>query len=1182
MSILEHNKERKTFETFDFQKEFNFMLSFVMELCDISEAFISIVDGSETIVKLKIGSKFLDLSETGLFTDSIVFHNKKIVVSDINNDSSYCSNLHPFSFFAGFPICLSDGSVAGALCFMDIAGKELSAIQLKGLDYAVIKIQSRLELWQQEQIQRDIIKDRESQFQLFIDNSNQIFFELSLDGIITFASENWTTFLGYELYEIIGKSNTSLIHPEDLEMCYTYFNELVTTRKNQNEIVYRVLHKKGHYVWHSCSLKLTEKKGDLFYSGYCRDVTEDIEAQRNLLQQKEFYEKILDQIPTDIAVLDSNFKYVYLNNVAVKNEELRKFIIGKDDFEYAEHTGRDKAFAKNRRGKFMKAVEDKQIVEWEDTIERKNGEKTYHIRKFAPIFRDDGSFEMMVSFWVDVTEHKKNQEEVLKSKQLTKSIIQNVGVGILIHGAQYEILESNKVACEMFGLSRDQLLGITTFDKHWKAIHKDGSEFFPEEFPVTQAVKHLKPCKDIVMGIYRPLFNDYIWILADAIPVFDELGDFVYVVCSFSDITLRKIAEDSLRISNERFVYSNKATFEAIWDWDLVTGTIFIGEGFSTLFGHKFDSDYIVADRNKTFIHPDDRKKVFESRDKALESEIDEWHYSEYRFLKSDGSYAYVKDDAVIIRNDEGKAVRLIGTVQDITKEKRLKDELKQSEEQFKGAFQYSAVGIALVNLEGYYIEINERLCEILGYSNAEMKAMKFHDITYYKDLNKYLMNIKKLHSGEITHFNKEKRFIHKNKSIVWTHLSVSLVLKNANVRGHYIVQMIDITERKKIERENKLLVEEKNRNKRIQLNEVKTTYRLLADNTVDLVCLHNLDSSFQYVSPSVKKLLGFNEEALIGKLPQEFIHPEDLDKLQNVLDDFINKMEDISVRLRFRNVKGKYCWFETKAAIVKEKGIPTSFQSSTRDITQQKEAEEIVEKTLIQERELNELRSNLVSTISHEFRTPMTTIRASAELISMYLEGYDYKNSFHVEKRINIITEEIDRIVELMNAVLTISKDDSGKTNFNPVKFDLKQVCNDVIENYYSSENKERKVVTRFEGDTFYVFADKKLMEYSIFNILNNAFKYSVGCGDVMLNLLITEGTIVIEVIDFGIGIPEHDQSKLFNTFFRASNTEGFQGTGLGLYIVKTFVEKNSGTVHLESQIGRGTKVTLNFPRLN
>ncbi|MFV8337341.1 PAS domain S-box protein [Flavobacterium sp. RSP29] len=1181
MSTLENNKEKKVFDTFDFKQEFNFMLSFVMELCDISEAFISIVDGNEAIVKLKIGCDFLDLKEDSLFTDSIIFHNKKIVVSDINKHSSYRSNLHPFSFFAGFPICLSDGSVVGALCFMDIAGKELSVIQLKGLDYAVLKIQSRLELWQQNQIQRDIINEKESQFQLFIDNSNQIFFELSLDGIITFASENWTTFLGYELYEIVGKNNNSLIHPEDLEMYYTYFNELVETRKNKNELVYRVLHKKGHYVWHSCSLKLTEKKGNLFYNGYCRDITEHIEAQRNLLQQKEFYEKILDQIPTDIAVLDINYKYIYLNNVAVKNEELRKFIIGKDDFEYAEHTGRDNAFAKNRRVKFMKALEDKQIIEWEDTIERKNGEKTYHIRKFAPIFRDDGSFEMMVSFWVDVTEKKKNQEEILKSRQLTSSIIQNVAVGIFILTRQYEIVESNKAASDMLGFARNQLLGKTPFNIHWNAIHLDGSEFFPEDFPVTQAISQLKPLKKIVMGIYRNISKDLIWILADAIPVFDEFGEFLYVICSFTDITSRIIAENKLKVINERFTYGNEATFDVLWDWNILTNQIFIGKCHSILFGHRFEDNIISRQHYESFVHPEDRAAYFKSLEIAFHDGIYRWSH-EYRYLKADGTYSCVNHKGVIIRNDAGTAIRMIGAVQDITIEKKMKDELQQSEEQFKGAFQHSAVGIALMNLEGYYTEINERLCEILGYSDAEMKAMKFHDITYHRDLNKYLNNIKSLDSGKITHFSKEKRFIHKNKSIVWTLLSVSLVIKNTNERGHYIVQMIDITERKKIERENKLLIEEKNRNEKIKLNEVKTTYRLLADNTVDLVCLHNLDSSFQYVSPSVKKLLGYNAEALIGKLPREFIHPEDVDKLRNTLDDFINEMEDISVRLRFRNVEGNYFWFETKAALVKEKGIPKSFQSSTRDITQQIEAEEIVGKTLIQERELNELRNNLVSTISHEFRTPMTTIRASAELIAMYLEGYDFGNSIQVEKRINIITEEIDRIVELMNAVLTISKDDSGKTSFNPVKFDLKQVCIDVIESSYSSQNNKRKVNTRFEGDAFYVFADKKLMEYSIFNILNNAFKYSEGCGDIMLNLLITESTIVIEVIDFGIGIPDRDQSKLFNTFFRASNTEGFQGTGLGLYIVKTFVEKNSGTVQLESQLGKGTKVILNFPKQN
>ncbi|WP_278034867.1 sensor histidine kinase [Flavobacterium nitratireducens] len=103
--------------------------------------------------------------------------------------------------------------------------------------------------------------------------------------------------------------------------------------------------------------------------------------------------------------------------------------------------------------------------------------------------------------------------------------------------------------------------------------------------------------------------------------------------------------------------------------------------------------------------------------------------------------------------------------------------------------------------------------------------------------------------------------------------------------------------------------------------------------------------------------------------------------------------------------------------------------------------------------------------------------------------------------------------------------------------------------------------------------------MEYSILNILNNAVKYSKGVGDIIFNIKKIEDAIQIEIIDFGIGIPEEEQSKLFNTFFRASNTNGYQGTGLGLYIVKTFTEKNSGTIKLKSTLGKGTQVKFEFP---
>jgi PAS domain S-box-containing protein len=645
-----------------------------------------------------------------------------------------------------------------------------------------------------------------------------------------------------------------------------------------------------------------------------------LQVQKLAFAQKEFYKKILDRLPTEIAVFDQNHKYLYVNPAAIQNEDLRKFIIGKDDFEYAKYTQRDPLFAEERRNRFTAAAKTNSIIEWTDEIKKENY-STFFTRKFAPVFNDSNQLEMMVGFGVD--------------------------------------------------------------------------------------------------------------------------------------ITAQKNAEAALKVSNERFSYASQATSDALWDWNMLTDEIFVGETYSALFGHQFENNNITAAACENFIHPDDRDNYFNHFDEILESNSNKWA-DEYRYLKSDGSYAYVSDKAIIIRDKKGKAIRMIGAME-------------------------------------------------------------------------------------------------------------------------------DITDRKYVEEQNRLLIEENNRNKNSQLNEAKNMYRLLADNTVDLVCLHNLDTSFEYISPSISKLMGYTSEELIGEYPMNFVHPKDLELIQTSFSSFIKEDEDENayVEARFRNKKGDYVWFEVKATIVKENGKPMSFQTSARNITQQKEVQYAMKKALAQERELNELRTNLVSTISHEFRTPMTTIRTSAELIEMYIEGHNFIHSAQLQKRINTITEEIDRIVELMNAVLTISKDDAGKTNFNPIVFDLKQICLDVIETSYSHQIGGRKVQTVFKGENYSVFADKNLMEYSLFNLLNNAFKYSEGTDDILLNLSATNNEIEIQIIDFGIGIPEKDIPKLFNTFFRASNTEGIQGTGLGLYIVKTFTERNSGTIQVTSELGKGTIVTLHFPLL-
>jgi PAS domain S-box-containing protein len=1172
----------KLSDTVNFQREFNDILSFVSEICEVPHALISQVDNDTHIIKAQIGLELNSIpEEIVLNINSVIEQNTIITVS---KNKVYTKD--SFEFFIGFPFCNHDNLPIGTLCLFDVKSRNLSSTQLKTINIAAKQIQSFLSLFQKNQNLLKTLKLQEHQFEIFIDNSKELVYELNQDGVITYASKNWKTILGYEVNEVVGKRNSSLLHPEDLEMVSIFLNKIIETGEDNEEVTYRILHKKGYYVWHTSNIKLSEKDGELIYIGNCRDVSEHILSQQKTSQQKDFYEKIIDNIPTDIAVFDSNHNYLYLNPFAIKNNELRKFIVGKNDFEYAEHTGRSTISAQKRRVKFLEAVLAKKLIVWEEKQKGLDGETFYHNRKFNPIFNEDGSLDIMVGFGVDITEIKKAQDEILKSKILLNSILENVAVGIIVQGPQSEFIEYNKAACEMLGLTEDQMLGKTSFDEHWKVIHLDGKDFLANEHPVPMAIEQRKPIKNIVMGVFRPMTNDRVWLLVDAIPVFDEKRKLLYVVCSFNNITTLKKIEDELIISNERYTYSSQATSDAIWDWNIQNDEIYVGGSYSFIFGHHFKNNIIMASECDAFLHPDDKESYTKNITEALENETTFKWSDEYRYLKSDGSFAYVNDKAIIIRDEEGKATRMIGAMRDDTIKKKLEDELRQSEEQFKGAFDYSPVGMALVDVEGKYIEINERLCEMLGYSNQEMKFLTFQEITFHKDLKVDLDHKESLDSGKTTHFSSEKRFLHKNKSIVWAHISVSLV-KNSKNEIYYVVQVFDITERKKIEQQNKLLTEENIKNKAILLNEAKNMYRFLAENTVDLICLHNLDITFQYLSPSVINILGYSPDELEGKSPLDFAHPEDLKYLQNSFTDFINEKVNDSTTARFRAKDGKYIWLETRANIIEKKGVVSGFQSSSRDVTTRKEEEEATEKALSKERELNELRTNLVSTISHEFRTPMTTIRTSTELIAIYMEGLkdlymagqDSEIAQRLDKQLNTITGEIDRIIELMNSVLTISKEDSGKTNFNPMAFDLKQLCNTIIETSFENRKDGRKVITTFRGNDFIVFADKSLMGYSLFNLFNNAFKYSEGSGDVILNVTSTKSKVNIEIIDFGIGIPEEDQKKLFNTFFRASNTNGIQGTGLGLYIVKTFTEKNSGNIQLKSHLGKGTTVTLQFP---
>ncbi|MDW7691080.1 ATP-binding protein [Flammeovirgaceae bacterium SG7u.111] len=245
-------------------------------------------------------------------------------------------------------------------------------------------------------------------------------------------------------------------------------------------------------------------------------------------------------------------------------------------------------------------------------------------------------------------------------------------------------------------------------------------------------------------------------------------------------------------------------------------------------------------------------------------------------------------------------------------------------------------------------------------------------------------------------------------------------------------------------------------------------------------------------------------------------------------------------------------------------------------NITERKKAEEEMIKMLEKEKELNELKSRFVTMASHEFRTPLSTILSSSSLISRYENTSDQGKRL---KHVNRIKSNVNHLNRLLNDFLSLGKLEEGKVMVHPEYFDPVAHTESVVEELSLSTLSEQNILLNSFGEPTSVFLDKQLIKNILINLMSNAVKYSPNGKDVELELHFTEETFAIKIIDHGIGIPEQEQVHLFERFFRAKNTTNIQGTGLGLNIVKRYVDLMNGNIDFYSKLNVGTTVTITFP---
>lgn len=226
-------------------------------------------------------------------------------------------------------------------------------------------------------------------------------------------------------------------------------------------------------------------------------------------------------------------------------------------------------------------------------------------------------------------------------------------------------------------------------------------------------------------------------------------------------------------------------------------------------------------------------------------------------------------------------------------------------------------------------------------------------------------------------------------------------------------------------------------------------------------------------------------------------------------------------------------------------------------------------------EKQLGELKSRFVSMASHEFRTPLSSILSSANLIGRYEKESQHDKRM---KHVNRIESSVRNLTAILNDFLSLEKLESGKIRYNPIEIEVNEYIQHVIDEMSLISKNNQKILHFHEGNST-IKADEHLLKNIIINLLSNGIKYSPEGKNVELHTQYADGKINIQVKDYGIGIPEEDQKLMFTRFFRAHNVTNIQGTGLGLTIVKRYLDLMDGKIWFESEEGKGTTFFVEIP---
>ena len=678
-------------------------------------------------------------------------------------------------------------------------------------------------------------------------------------------------------------------------------------------------------------------------------------------------------------------------------------------------------------------------------------------------------------------------------------------------------------------------------------VREDASKVFanlhPDDYDgvaasIQASAKELSPWK----YEYRVKFDDGTvrWLSGNASPQRETDGTILWHGF-ITDITERKLAEKVLRESEDFQRNLLTSIPVGIFIIDPLTHCIeMINEHVAVLFGGT--TDHLVGQVCHSLICPEcegtcpvfDLGQTVDNSDKVM--------------LRKDGSKLNIlKTVKQIQLNGQDK---LLECVMDITERKRAEDQIRK----LSTAVEQSPATVVITDLNGDIEYVNPKFISTTGYSFDEAisknpRILKSDETSSeeYKELWETICSGKEWR-GE---FHNKK----KNGELYWEFASISPIRNDKGITTHFLAIKEDISERKRAEG---------------LLRESEERYKLITQNTLDIIFMLDKTGKLLFLNESVEKILGYKQEELVGKSFTRFVPLSEIPKYLLQLKNVFLKQEIHNFISKGYHKNGDLIDVEINGRLVKHNEKLVAL-GTIKDISEHIKAEIILKEKNEELSTINAEKDKFFSIIAHDLKSPFNSIIGFSDLL---IEQINNNDDDGIAKYAKIIQQSSNRAMDLLMNLMEWSRSQTGRIEFNPENCKIVNCINETTLFYNDIAIQKSITIKNILPPKASVFADKAMLNTVLRNLVSNAIKFTHPGGEIIISAEKKQNEIIFSVSDSGVGISKSNIEKLFriDNNYSTPGTQKEKGTGLGLILCKEFIEKHGGKIWVESEEGTGS----------